>query len=116
MAIFDVPLTADPRQSLVVALAGEDFRLDLDWVGRQRSWSLSVRSADGDLFLGLRLVPGVRLLRRRAYREDAPDGVLIVLGALDGTPPGLDDFADASAQLLFATEDDAAALDAAGLP
>lgn len=116
VAVFLLPITADPRQTFTIALAGEDFRLDLDWVGRQSSWSLSVRSSDGDLALGLRLVPGVELLARRDHRDDAPAGTLVLLGDLAGAPAGLDDLASGAALLLFATGEDAQAITDAGLP
>lgn len=114
MAIFIVPISADPRQVQTTTLDGVDYQLDLDWIGRQASWSLSVRSPDGPLTLGLRLCPGTTLLSRRGYRDDAPEGILVVDGDPAGIPPGLDDFASGIASLVFATGDNADAL--AGLP
>lgn len=76
-----------PRFSTSASIDGREYVLDLDYVGKEDRWSLTVTASDGSKIIkGRKLVPGV-MLNVRAFRDLRPIGVLLVTDPIESIDP-----------------------------
>ena len=118
MAIQLIPTTDAPASTQTTTLEGTTFQLYLAFNTRVGAWYLSLADASGiDIYNGVKLIVGFPLLRKcKDPRRPAGDFVVLSSTA-DLSPPGLEDLLAGSGrcQLLYATSDWLAALNAGGV-
>lgn len=101
MAIYEIPLTAEP-QRFTIQLAGTVYQLTLQWRNHEMGgWTLDIAdSAGAAIISGIPLVLGADLLEQYAYLNFG--GQLFVINTVNEDAPTFDDLGS-STHLLFVT-------------
>jgi hypothetical protein len=90
MTVLALPVRSGlAAQRFSVILDGRRYRIDLDWLGRIRRWSISLALDGGSVVWGSRILATTAdLLRQHRHRDDVPPGILacIDLAGLDREP------------------------------
>jgi uncharacterized protein DUF6983 len=86
-----VPTLPLPFYTLRTRLDDSDYTLEFNYSPRAERYYLNLYSSEDVLLVaGLKLVPGVLLLRYYKYRDGMPQGELVVTATgADGSPPKL---------------------------
>jgi hypothetical protein len=92
MKIFEsveIPTFADKkaRWEVKVDLSSKRYSFYVSYNTRQEAWVMSISDTNGNLLIaGIRLVPGIRLLKKyRATSPDLPPGELVLVD-IEGKP------------------------------
>jgi hypothetical protein len=93
MAIFRIPTATDPAMSNYrqrTTLDGQQFVLRFRWNVRGSYWSMDVHDVDDvPLASGVKVVPGIPLLRLVTDRRRPPGAIMAVDFTGRGEAPGL---------------------------
>jgi hypothetical protein len=77
----EIPLFSDPRWELQTDLSGRRYTFRISYNTRQDAWTVSILDVNGELLVaGLRLVPGIDMLKKfRASSPGLPPGELVLI-------------------------------------
>jgi hypothetical protein len=77
----EIPLFSDPRWQAQTDLSGRRYTFRVSHNTRQSAWTATISDANGELLVaGLRLVPGIDMLKKfRASSPGLPPGELVLI-------------------------------------
>ena len=77
----EIPLFDDPRWEAQTDLSGRRYTFCISYNTRQDAWTATISDANGELLVaGLRLVPGIDMLKKfRASSPGLPPGELVLI-------------------------------------
>jgi len=77
----EIPLFDDPHWEMQADLSGRRYTFRVSYNVRQEAWTMSIADTNGELLVaGLRLVPGIDMLKKfRASSPGLPPGELVLI-------------------------------------